>query len=182
MAAENSTPIARRLKGAVPGGTAPSITTSRPQSPEIGKRLSDRLPGSDDPVPQKARFTSDSTIDKLSELLADNPRGLLYCVDEFDFWLGQHEAFGRESGGRNRGEWMRLYDGGPHQVDRVKRGSFFVKNWGASVLAATTPATLTRLARSSPPTDYSTASWFLRSSLPVHCGGSLTRHYPRAPG
>jgi len=47
---------------------------------------------------------------------------------------------------------MRLYDGGPHQVDRIKRGSFFVKNWGASELTATTPAALTRLA-SKLPTD-----------------------------
>ncbi len=98
-------------------------------------------------MPHRALFTSDCTIDKLSELLADNPRGILYCVDEFDSWLGQHDAFSRDGGSRNRGEWMRLYDGGPHQVDRVKRGSFFVKNWGASVLTATTPAALTRLAQ-----------------------------------
>jgi len=102
---------------------------------------------SDERTPQRAMLTSDCTIDKLSELLTDNPRGLLYCVDEFDSWLGQHEAFGRDGGARNRGEWMRLYDGGPHQVDRVKRGSFYVKNWGCSVLTATTPAALTRLAR-----------------------------------
>jgi hypothetical protein len=96
-------------------------------------------------IRRRALITSDSTIDKLSELLADNPRGILYCVDEFDSWLGQHEAFGRESGARNRGEWMRLYDGGPHQVDRVKRGSFYLPNWSASVLTATTPAALLRL-------------------------------------
>jgi hypothetical protein len=101
----------------------------------------------DERLQQRALFTSDCTIDKMSELLADNPRGVLYCVDEFDSWLGQHEAFSRDGGARNRGEWMRLYDGGPHQVDRVRRGSFFVKNWGASVLTATTPAALTRLAR-----------------------------------
>jgi hypothetical protein len=97
--------------------------------------------------PRRALLTSDATIDKLSEILADNPRGILYCVDEFDSWLGQHEAFGRDGGNRNRGEWMRLYDGGPHQVDRVRRGSFYVKNWGASVLTATTPAALRRLSR-----------------------------------
>jgi hypothetical protein len=101
----------------------------------------------DERVPARAAFTSDCTVDKLSEILTDNPRGILYAVDEFDSWLGQHEAFGRESGARNRGEWMRLYDGGPHQVDRVNRGSFWVPNWGASVITATTPAALRRLAR-----------------------------------
>jgi hypothetical protein len=103
--------------------------------------------GNTERVPRRALFTSDCTVDKLSEILSDNPRGILYSVDEFDSWLGQHEAFGRESGSRNRGEWMRLYDGGPHQVDRVRRGSFFVKNWGASVLTATTPTALRRLSR-----------------------------------
>ena len=109
----------------------------------------DRPPdAAEERAPTLALFTSDCTIDKMSELLADNARGLLYCVDEFDSWLGQHEAFGRESGARNRGEWMRLYDGGPHQVHRVKSGrSCYVKNWGASVLTATTPAALARLAR-----------------------------------
>jgi hypothetical protein len=98
-------------------------------------------------TPVHAAFTSDCTIDKLSDILTDNPRGILYAVDEFDSWLGQHDAFGREGGGRNRGEWMRLYDGGPHQVDRVSRGSYYVPNWGASVITATTPAALRRLAR-----------------------------------
>jgi hypothetical protein len=101
-------------------------------------------------TPQRALLTSDCTVDKLSELLSDNPRGILYCVDELDSWLGQHEAFGREGATRNRGEWMRLFDGGPHQVDRVKRGSYFVPNWGASLLTATTPAALGRLAKKLP--------------------------------
>jgi hypothetical protein len=98
-------------------------------------------------VPARALVTSDCTIDKMSELLMDNPRGILYTVDEFDSWIGQHEAFGRDGGSRNRGEWMRLYDGGPHQVDRVSRGRVFVPNWGASVLTATTPAALKRHAK-----------------------------------
>src|SRR5690606_14231605 len=39
---------------------------------------------------------------------------------------------------------------GPHQVDRVKRGSFLVQNWGASVLAACTPAGLREQVRKLP--------------------------------
>jgi len=41
-------------------------------------------------------------------------------------------------------------DGGPHQVNRITRGSYFVQNWGVSVLTATTPAALARLARKLP--------------------------------
>lgn len=32
-----------------------------------------------------------------------------------------------------------LRDGGPRQIDRIQRGSVYVPNWGASVLAACTP-------------------------------------------
>jgi hypothetical protein len=103
-----------------------------------------------DKVPRRALFTSDCTIDKLSEVLAANPRGILYTVDELDSWLGSHDAFSRDGGSRSRGEWMRLFDGGPHQVDRVGRGSYFVPNWGASMLTATTPTALQRHARRLP--------------------------------
>jgi hypothetical protein len=93
-----------------------------------------------------ALYSSDATIEKLSEILAANPRGLLYSVDEFESWLASHDAYRGNSGGsRDRGEWLRLYDGGPHQVDRINRGSFFVSNWGVSILSATTPAVLEKL-------------------------------------
>lgn len=100
--------------------------------------------------PRPALFTSDATIEKLSDLLVANPRGMLYTVDEFDSWIGTHDAYRSGRGSRDRGEWLRLYDGGPHQVDRVSRGSFFVPNWGASLLSATTWAALERHAKNLP--------------------------------
>ena len=42
------------------------------------------------------------------------------------------------------------YDGGPHQVNRIKRGAFFVQNWGSSLLSATTPAALGKVAHKLP--------------------------------
>lgn len=104
----------------------------------------------DERTPARAAFTSDCTVDKLADVLRDNPRGIFYTVDEFDSWLGGIESFARDGGSRNRGEWMRLFDGGPHQVDRVQRGAMFVPNWGASILTATTPAALRRHARKLP--------------------------------
>lgn len=50
----------------------------------------------DDPLPPKlARVVSDVTIEKLSGLLDDNPRGLLLCRAEPAGWLGW---FGRYEG------------------------------------------------------------------------------------
>ena len=98
-----------------------------------------------DAPPRPALFTSDATVEALTEVLRTNPRGILYTVDELSSWIGAHDTY-RNGGGKDRGEWLRLYDGGPHQVDRVRRGSFFVPNWSASMLSATTPAALRKLA------------------------------------
>ncbi|MCL4748430.1 MAG: DUF3987 domain-containing protein, partial [Burkholderiaceae bacterium] len=89
-----------------------------------------------------ALFSSDATTEALSERLRDNPRGMLMLTEEFASWIGSIDAYRDGAGSRNRGEWLQLYDGGPHQVDRVKRGSFLVPNWSCSVLAACTPAGL----------------------------------------
>jgi hypothetical protein len=105
----------------------------------------------DERPPMPAVIATDATIEKLSEILHDNPRGILTLYEELDSWLGSHDAYRGGQGSKDRGEWLRLFDGGPHQVDRVKRGSFFVKNWGASILGATTPAGLRRHAKDLPP-------------------------------
>lgn len=96
----------------------------------------------DEREPRPALFTSDATTEALADLLRVNARGVLMLTEEFASWIGGIDAYRDGAGARNRGEWLQLYDGGPHQVDRVKRGSFLVPNWGASVLAACTPAGL----------------------------------------
>ncbi|MGH8319958.1 MAG: DUF3987 domain-containing protein [Steroidobacteraceae bacterium] len=92
----------------------------------------------------------DTTIEALTEVLRDNPRGILIANDEFESWLGSLDAYRRGAVSRDRGEWLRLFDGGPHTVERVQRGSVYIPNWGSSILTATTPAALAKLARSLP--------------------------------
>jgi len=104
-----------------------------------------------DAPPRPALIASDATIEKLSEILHDNPSGILLVNDEFESWFAALDA--RRSGAapsRDRGEWLRLFDGGYHTIDRIKRGSYFVKNWGVSLLSATTPATLQANSRNLP--------------------------------
>jgi hypothetical protein len=107
-----------------------------------------------DPVKDKDKFpplpallTHDATLEKLTEVLRDNPRGLLYHTEELDAWLGSHDAYRAGDSSKDRGEWLQLFDGGGHQVDRVKRGSYFVPNWGVSLISATTPDALRRLTK-----------------------------------
>lgn len=111
--------------------------------------------------PRPALYTSDATIEALAELLVGNPRGLLFLSEEFESWLGSHDAYRGGGGSKDRGEWLRAYDGGPHQVDRVKRGSFYVPNWGIGILSATTPGALRKMSKHLP------ADGLLQRFLPV---------------
>lgn len=102
------------------------------------------------PPPIPRVIVGDATIEALSERLRGNPRGLLVANDEFESWLGSHDTYRAGGVSRDRGEWLRLFDGGPHTIERIQRGSVFVPNWGASILTATTPAALAKLTRSLP--------------------------------
>ena len=153
------------LVGSPGTGKTPAIRAALRPTVKLHRQLVEEWER-DNPDPEKAPprpalFTSDATVEKLAEILRDNPRGVLYTVDEFESWIGSLDAYRQGLGSRDRGEWLRLYDGGPHQVDRIKRGSFFVANWGASLLSATTWATLEKHARHLP------ADGLLQRFLPV---------------
>lgn len=100
--------------------------------------------------PYPRLIVSDCTVEALSTALVENPRGLLAAFDEFESWLGGMDAYRKSGASRDRGEWLRLFDGGPHTIERVQRGTLFVPNWGVSILSASTPAALAKLARHLP--------------------------------
>lgn len=97
-----------------------------------------------------SRYTSDATIAALSERLKDNPRGILMLTEEFSSWIGGIDSSNKGESAQNRGAWLQLRDGGPHQIDRINRGPVPVPNWGASVLAACTPDGLAKQMKEMP--------------------------------
>ena len=101
-----------------------------------------------DPVP--ALYISDSTIPALSVALQANPRGLLMLTEEFASWIGGIDSADRGESAKNRGDWLQLRDGGPHQINRIERGAVYVPNWGVSVLAACTPDGLAKQMKQMP--------------------------------
>ena len=115
-----------------------------------GHKRNAELSDTEKPAPTPRVIVADATIEALSEALRDNPRGLLIATDEFESWLGGLDAYRRSGVSRDRGEWLRIFDGGPHTIERVQRGSVYVENWGASILTATTPAALAKLTRNLP--------------------------------
>jgi hypothetical protein len=104
----------------------------------------------DEQEPVPALYTSDSTIPALSVALQANPRGLLMLTEEFASWVGGIDSADRGESAKNRGDWLQLRDGGPHQINRVERGAVYVPNWGVSVLAACTPDGLAKQMKQMP--------------------------------
>lgn len=70
------------------------------------------------PVPRS--LVDNTTMEKLVSLLAENPRGLLQKPDELAALFGALGAY-KKSGEGDRGQLLRLYDGGSITVDRQGR-------------------------------------------------------------
>jgi len=106
---------------------------------DIKAELAD-LPEPDKPTMHRYK-TNDSTIEKLSELLNENPAGLLLFRDELVGLLASWEKPGRES---DRAFFLEGWDGtGEHTSDRIGRGTLFTKNLCLSVFGGIQPAKLT---------------------------------------
>ncbi len=111
----------------------------------------------DDPIRLKKQFinlkepekpiwkrfkTNDTTIEKLSELLADNPRGLLLYRDELMGLLAAWDKEGHES---DRAFFLESWNGyGSLTTDRIGRGTVHTENLCLSIFGNTQPAKLTR--------------------------------------
>jgi len=92
--------------------------------------------------PTMTRYKSnDATIEKLSELLNENPHGLLLFRDELVGLLASWDKPGRES---DRAFFLEGWDGGgSHTTDRIGRGSTFTENLCVSVFGGIQPSKLT---------------------------------------
>ncbi len=86
--------------------------------------------------------TSDATVEKLQELLARNPRGLLLTRDELAGWLRQLD---RENRSGERESWLELWSGKePLRVDRIGRGSLAIPPSCVSIVGGIQPGKLRR--------------------------------------
>jgi hypothetical protein len=87
-----------------------------------GEPVPMRPPGADAPPepPQPRVLVMDSTTEKLQQLLAGQPRGLLWARDELSGWLGNLDRYGGNGG--DRAFFLEAWNGGVYVVDRVKHG------------------------------------------------------------
>ena len=99
--------------------------------------------------PQLHRLVvQDTTVEALSEVLKDNPRGILCLQDELSGWFGSMDAYsGGKAGGKDRAHWLEAYNGGHRTVDRVMRGSLNIPNWSVSIIGGIQPDAIRRIAQ-----------------------------------
>ncbi len=105
------------------------------------------LPPTEPPrPPARRRVVDDITIEKLSDVLADNSPGVLIAQDEIAGLIGGMDAYRPNGVAKDQAAYLQLRDGGPRRVERVKRGDVTCSNWGASLVGGIQPAKLRQLA------------------------------------
>jgi len=89
----------------------------------------------------RRRFkTNDSTIEKLGELMNENPRGILLFRDEL---IGLLASWDRDDRQQDRSFYLEAWNGfGAFQWDRIGRGTIDVQNCCVSILGGIQPAKL----------------------------------------
>lgn len=85
-------------------------------------------------------MVNDSTVEKLGEILQDNPEGLLVFRDELVGWLRNMDRDGHEG---DRAFYLEAWTGGrPFTYDRIARGSVFIERVTVAALGGIQPGPL----------------------------------------
>lgn len=96
--------------------------------------------------PVEVRYlTNDPTVEKLGELLAANPAGVLVFRDELTGWLRSLDREGREG---DRSFYLEAWNGtGAYTYDRIGRGTLHIEAATVSVLGGIQPGPLAAYVR-----------------------------------
>lgn len=98
--------------------------------------------------PKETRlWTTDVTVEKLGELLNENPSGLLLNRDELTGWFKVLDRAGHE---QDRAFYLETWNGdGSFTFDRIARGKIHIKNLTLSILGTIQPAMIAPYLRGS---------------------------------
>jgi putative DNA primase/helicase len=89
---------------------------------------------------ERRYMTQDATVEKLGEMLRDNPRGLLVFRDELAGWLRTLDRPGREG---DREFYLESWNGtGGYTFDRISRGTIHVPAVTVSLIGGIQPGKL----------------------------------------
>lgn len=108
-------------------------------------------PAPEPKVPAVQRLlVEDITVEALTEVLKDNPRGVLTLKDELTGWFAGMDAYKGSSKGASmdRAHWLEAYNGGRRAIDRVTRGAVVVPNWSTCIIGGVQPDMIRRVSAS----------------------------------
>ena len=91
----------------------------------------------------------DITIEALADLLTDNPTGVFYLSEEFTEFIGRMDAYSAagKGGSKDRGSYLRAWDGKSVTINRVGKGNSYVENFSLGLLAGIQPGKLAEMYR-----------------------------------
>jgi Protein of unknown function (DUF3987) len=100
----------------------------------------------DPPEPSERRYVvNDTTVEKLGELLNENPQGLLHYRDELSGWLASLDRDGHEN---DRAFFLEAWNGaGRYTYDRIGRGTLHIGAACVSMLGGIQPGPLAQYLR-----------------------------------
>ena len=107
-----------------------------------------------DPPPKpawKQRHALDTTTEALGLLLQDNPEGVNMYHHEITEFIGRMDAYSGKDGGKDRGVYLRSYDGGYVTINRAsgKPQPIVIDNFSVGILAGIQPEKLAYLFKKS---------------------------------
>lgn len=98
-----------------------------------------------DPAPVRARYiVNDLTYEKLGQVLAENPDGVLLERDEMN---GLLRKLSGEDEATARGFYLQAWSGGAYTFDRIGRGTVTIPDARLSIVGGIQPGPLSRLVR-----------------------------------
>jgi hypothetical protein len=99
------------------------------------------------PDPPVRYVVTDITAEKLGEILSRSDHGILSKRDEISGWIGGMDRYGggAHKGASDRATWLKAFDGGPYNVDRINRGEIHVGNLSVSLIGGIQPDRLAEL-------------------------------------
>lgn len=96
--------------------------------------------------PEEQMRLDDVNMESAQEVCRHSPKGVLALQDELSAWFGGIERSGGGKGSmKERGFWLRSYNGGDYVVGRIGRGKFIIDNLSVSILGGIQPDALQKI-------------------------------------
>lgn len=97
---------------------------------------------------QRRLIISDTTVEAAQEVMMDSPDGVLSEQDELSGWFGSMDRYNTKGGG-DRAFWLKAFNGGTYNLNRIGRGAKQIPNLSISLLGGIQPEPMRKFASES---------------------------------